>query len=222
MTGQTPGLPIPEQRDWRDGAYVNPQQDPNEIAGNSTSTPIPDAGEHGPTKLTTPVPEEKDFRDYILVFPASNVPAIYVYLSSKSDNLINSEKSEEYYKRKIQEFESTLATEDVHGLRRHGPGTTLEQQKYRAKTGYTPDGRNGNPTDSTRFRSYKDQYETIQKAIPLYNPEIHKTGRVDFDMGKTVSEGYKKGGKEYFETSTVRAGFDKKTGKIYSIFGIEQ
>ncbi|PHM36943.1 hypothetical protein Xmau_04093 [Xenorhabdus mauleonii] len=217
-TGQTPGLPIPEEKDWRDGAYINPQQDPSEIGGNSTSTPIPDARDNGPTKLTTPAPEEKDFRDYILIFPVSNIPAIYVYLSLKSDN---SRKDEEYYKRKIQEFESTLATEDVHGLRRHGPGTTLEQQNYRAKTGYTPDGRNGIPTDSTRFLSYKDQYEAIQKALPLYNPEIHKTGRVDFDMGKTVSEGYKKGGKEYFETSVIRAGFDKKTGKIYSIFGVE-
>ncbi|WP_446471073.1 S-type pyocin domain-containing protein [Xenorhabdus stockiae] len=217
ITSQTPGLPIPEQRTWRDGILVNPQQDPNEIAGNKTETPISDETDHGPTKTTTPV-QERDFRDYILIFPISNIPAIYVYLSQKIDN---SRKDEEYYKKKIQEFESTLATEDVHGLRRHGPGTTLEQQNYRAKTGYTPDGRNGKPTDSTRFLSYKDQYEAIQKALPLYNPEIHKTGRVDFDMGKVVSEGYKKGGKEYFETSTVRAGFDKKTGKIYSIFGIE-
>ncbi|PHM29429.1 S-type pyocin domain-containing protein [Xenorhabdus innexi] len=81
VTGQTPGLPIPEERDWRDGAYVNPQQDPNEIGGNSTTTPIPDAREHGPTKLTTPAPQEKDFRDYILIFPISGIPAIYVYLS---------------------------------------------------------------------------------------------------------------------------------------------
>ncbi|MDC9612536.1 S-type pyocin domain-containing protein [Xenorhabdus khoisanae] len=213
-TSQTPGLPIPEQTTWRDGILVNPQQDPNDIAGNKTETPIPNSADQGPSKTTTPV-QESDFRDYILIFPISNIPAIYVYLSQKAD------KDEEYYKKKIQEFESTLATEDVHGLRRHGPGTTLEQQNYRAKTGYTPDGRNGKPTDSTRFLSYKDQYEAIQKALPLYNPEIHKTGRVDFDMGKVVSEGYKKGGKEYFETSTVRAGFDKKTGKIYSIFGIE-
>ncbi|WP_323861700.1 S-type pyocin domain-containing protein, partial [Xenorhabdus doucetiae] len=79
ITSQTPGLPIPEQRDWRDGAYVNPQQDPDEMGGNSTVTPIPDAGDHGPTILGTPMPEEKDFRDYILIFPVSNIPAIYVY-----------------------------------------------------------------------------------------------------------------------------------------------
>ncbi|OTA20403.1 Uropathogenic specific protein [Xenorhabdus beddingii] len=78
---QTPGLPIPDQGDWRDGAYINPQQDPDEIGGNSTSTPRPDAKDHGPTVLGTPIPEEKDFRDYILIFPVSNIPALYVYLS---------------------------------------------------------------------------------------------------------------------------------------------
>ncbi|AKH65445.1 MULTISPECIES: S-type pyocin domain-containing protein [Photorhabdus] len=28
-----------------------------------------------------PMPEEKDFRDYILIFPISNMPPVYVYLS---------------------------------------------------------------------------------------------------------------------------------------------
>ncbi|MBC8954504.1 Hcp family T6SS protein CtsH2 [Xenorhabdus sp. PB62.4] len=80
LTSQTPGLPIPEQRTWRDGILVNPQQDPNEIAGNKTETPISDGTDHGPTKTTTPL-QEHDFRDYILIFPISNIPAIYVYLS---------------------------------------------------------------------------------------------------------------------------------------------
>ncbi|MBD2786697.1 hypothetical protein ID849_18835, partial [Xenorhabdus sp. 3] len=148
-------------------------------------------------------------------------PAIYVYLSKKADNLTSSGKSEEYYKRKIQEFESTLATEDVHGLRRHGPGTTLEQQKYRAKTGYTPDGKSGRTTNSTRFFSYEDQYEAIQKAMSSYDPNIHKDGKVEFDMGRAVSEGYEEGGKEYFKTTKVKAGFSKKTGRMYSIFGVK-
>ncbi|PHM46214.1 hypothetical protein Xmau_00620 [Xenorhabdus mauleonii] len=102
ITGQTPGLPIPDQRDWRDGAYINPQQDLNEIAGNSTSTPIPDAREHGSTKLTSPAPEEKDFRDYILVFPISGVPAIYVYLNSNHEEVEKKEAHEKLAK-KIQQ-----------------------------------------------------------------------------------------------------------------------
>ncbi|WP_281728913.1 S-type pyocin domain-containing protein [Brenneria roseae] len=31
--------------------------------------------------LATPIPDEKDFRDYILVFPENVFPPIYVYLS---------------------------------------------------------------------------------------------------------------------------------------------
>ncbi|KFF61320.1 hypothetical protein IW01_20395 [Pectobacterium brasiliense] len=31
--------------------------------------------------LATPMPEEKDFRDYILVFPENAFPPIYIYLS---------------------------------------------------------------------------------------------------------------------------------------------
>ncbi|PHM35619.1 Hcp family T6SS protein CtsH2 [Xenorhabdus mauleonii] len=80
-TGQTPGLPIPEEKNWRDGAYINPQQDPSEIGGNSTSTPIPDGRDSGPSKLTTPAPKEKDFRDYILIFPVAGIPPIYVYMN---------------------------------------------------------------------------------------------------------------------------------------------
>ncbi|OKO97742.1 hypothetical protein Xedl_03897 [Xenorhabdus eapokensis] len=82
MTGQTPGLEIPSQPTWRDGIMVNPQQDPNEMAGNKTETPISDGTDRGPTKTTTPV-QESDFRDYILIFPIEGVPAVYVYLSSK-------------------------------------------------------------------------------------------------------------------------------------------
>ncbi|PHM62638.1 Hcp family T6SS protein CtsH2 [Xenorhabdus ishibashii] len=80
MTGQTPGLEIPEQPTWRDGVMGNPQQDPNEMAGNKTETPISDGTDRGPTKTTTPV-QESDFRDYILIFPIEGVPAVYVYLS---------------------------------------------------------------------------------------------------------------------------------------------
>ncbi|MEX6202241.1 hypothetical protein AB6G29_09060 [Providencia hangzhouensis] len=53
-----------------------------------------------------------------------------------------------------------------------------------------------------------------------YDPNIHTNGRVDVDMGRIVAKGYTKEG-AYFQTSTVRAGFDKKTGKMYSIFGIK-
>ncbi|UYX07840.1 S-type pyocin domain-containing protein [Pectobacterium cacticida] len=39
--------------------------------------------------LATPIPKEKDFRDYILVFPENAFPPIYVYLSKPPVNLLD-------------------------------------------------------------------------------------------------------------------------------------
>ncbi|WP_238714361.1 S-type pyocin domain-containing protein [Tenebrionibacter intestinalis] len=47
---------------------------------------IPDI--QGVTITTTPVPEEKDFRDYILVFPGNVHPPIYIYLSKPPVELL--------------------------------------------------------------------------------------------------------------------------------------
>jgi len=43
---------------------------------------------HGIRVTTTPAPEEKDFRDYILVFPGNIHPPIYVYLSKPPVELL--------------------------------------------------------------------------------------------------------------------------------------
>ncbi|WP_337979698.1 hypothetical protein [Providencia manganoxydans] len=69
--------------------------------------------------------EPVDFRDYILTIERKDVKPAYVSL-------------EKEYKKKIQDFEAEHGSDNIHGLRRHGSGTTLEQQKYRSKTGYTP------------------------------------------------------------------------------------
>ncbi|WGL29350.1 S-type pyocin domain-containing protein [Pectobacterium brasiliense] len=39
--------------------------------------------------LATPMPDEKDFRDYILVFPINEYPPIYIYLSKPPVNLLD-------------------------------------------------------------------------------------------------------------------------------------
>ncbi|HAT1574116.1 TPA: hypothetical protein I8Y25_000448 [Raoultella ornithinolytica] len=45
----------------------------------------------GVTITTTPLPEEKDFRDYILVFPGNVHPPIYIYLSKPPVELLEVE-----------------------------------------------------------------------------------------------------------------------------------
>ncbi|MBC8954070.1 S-type pyocin domain-containing protein [Xenorhabdus sp. PB62.4] len=60
-----------------------------------------------------PIPEEKDFRDYILIFSVSNIPAIYVYWSSRQvldpDSVTGWEKAEKYYD-KIRADPSDIST----------------------------------------------------------------------------------------------------------------
>ncbi|ENX5421890.1 hypothetical protein ACFP7D_003690, partial [Proteus mirabilis] len=134
-------------------------------------------------------------------------------------------KTEADYKKAIQNLESQHGALNAHGLRRHGAGTTLEQQQYRARTGNSPDnhytivldrktlGRSA--PSSTRFLSYKDQYEVMQQVLKLGGPG--KT--IEMNMGHVVAEGYQSGGKVYGMTSNVKAYFDDD-GKLVTIFGV--
>jgi pyocin large subunit-like protein/uncharacterized Zn-binding protein involved in type VI secretion len=51
------------------------------VAGTVTIPGLEFPDTHDIRVTTTPVPEEKDFRDYILVFPGNVYPPIYIYLS---------------------------------------------------------------------------------------------------------------------------------------------
>ena len=119
-------------------------------------------------------------------------------------------------KKLIQDLEKTIGSENVHGLRRHGAGTTRAQQRYRARTGVCPDGKRGRPEDSSRFLSPEDQAEAIQIAL---KKAPKNGGAVVFDMGRIVAEGYLKGGRgPLIQTSQVQATFNK-AGQLVSIFG---
>lgn len=58
--------------------------------------------------------------------------------------------------------------------------------------GYTPDAVPGRPVDSTRFLTYQDHQQSIEKALKMYDPNFHTTVKVDFDMPHRIAEGYKK------------------------------
>lgn len=77
----------------------SPENAPGSQAGWNTGNQSPQAGtvtipglEHpdiqGVTITTTSPPEEKDFRDYILVFPGNVHPPIYIYLSKPPVELL--------------------------------------------------------------------------------------------------------------------------------------
>ena len=103
----------------------------------------------------------------------------------------------------------------AHFVSRHGPETTLTSQRVRATTGMTPDNIPGRPIDASRFSSYQDQAEAIQKAQVIYN----KTGQtsVTVDLGRAIGDGYLKGGQTYVQTARAVIRFDSN-GRPYTAY----
>jgi hypothetical protein len=77
----TPASTPGSQSSWNTGNN-SPQ------AGTVTIPGLEHPDIQGVTITTTPVPEEKDFRDYILVFPGNIHPPIYIYLSKPPVELL--------------------------------------------------------------------------------------------------------------------------------------
>ncbi len=70
-----------ENKAWNTGNQ-NPVKIPNPVVVD----PLPED-----TRIetsTTPAPEEKDFADYILILPISDIPPIYIYLSNPRNGLL--------------------------------------------------------------------------------------------------------------------------------------
>ncbi|MBS9435439.1 S-type pyocin domain-containing protein [Photorhabdus hainanensis] len=68
----------PNEQEFKVPAHTGNEEQPF-IPSQITVLPIPD--KVGSDIESLPMPEEKDFRDYILVFPIPNMPPVYVYLS---------------------------------------------------------------------------------------------------------------------------------------------
>ncbi|HIE5387560.1 TPA: S-type pyocin domain-containing protein [Enterobacter cancerogenus] len=91
----TPASTPGSQESWNTGNN-SPQAGTVTIPGLE----IPDI--QGVTITTTPVPEEKDFRDYILVFPGNIHPPIYIYLSKPPVELLEVELYKDFTGRSRQ------------------------------------------------------------------------------------------------------------------------
>ncbi|MEK9498475.1 S-type pyocin domain-containing protein [Photorhabdus sp. P32] len=68
----------PNEQEFQVPTHTGNEEQPF-IPSQITVLPIPD--KVGSDIESLPMPEEKDFRDYILVFPIPNMPPVYVYLS---------------------------------------------------------------------------------------------------------------------------------------------
>ncbi|NHB86370.1 S-type pyocin domain-containing protein [Photorhabdus tasmaniensis] len=68
----------PNEQEFQVPAHTGNEERPF-IPSQITVLPIPE--KVGSDIESLPMPEEKDFRDYILIFPIPNMPPVYVYLS---------------------------------------------------------------------------------------------------------------------------------------------
>jgi len=104
----------------------------------------------------------------------------------------------------------------AHFFSRHGAQTTLQQQLQRATTGMTPDGVAGRAVASSRFLSNQLQLEAYKAAKAAYTPSMAGSGTV-IDMGKTIGEGYLKGGGAVQTSTSVQVYFNN-SGEIITMF----
>jgi hypothetical protein len=83
---------------------------------------------------------------------------------------------------------SSKTSSNAHFFSRHGAQTTNAQQYTRATTGVTPDGFAGNPVNSARFLTHREQLNALHSALEINQ----RTGKkvFTFDAGYTVGEGY--------------------------------
>lgn len=91
----TPASTPGSQDSWNTGNN-SPQ------AGTVTIPGLEHPDIQGVTITTMPVPEEKDFRDYILVFPGNVHPPIYIYLSKPPVELLEVELYKDFIGRSRQ------------------------------------------------------------------------------------------------------------------------
>jgi RHS repeat-associated protein len=108
------------------------------------------------------------------------------------------------------------STTNAHFLSRHGAQTTLQQQLTRATTGLTPDGVLGRALPSSRFHTHELQLEAFEKAQAAYTPAMAGKGTV-IEMGKTVGEGYLRGGGAV-RTSTRVQVYYNNNGEIITMY----
>ncbi len=75
----------PNEQEFQVPAHTGNEERPF-IPSQITVLPIPE--KVGSDIESLPMPEEKDFRDYILIFPILNMPPVYVYLSKPPVKLL--------------------------------------------------------------------------------------------------------------------------------------
>ena len=93
-------------------------------------------------------------------------------------------------------------------------------QKYRARTGLTPDQAQLSSGNATRFLDYDDMYDAMKRAASEYAQNPRPYFELDMsDLGRNVGKGYYQGGRaaDYATTTRVAVQYDS-AGELVSIY----
>lgn len=125
--------------------------------------------------------------------------------------------AEEQARSDLQELESQSGS---HAVARHGPETTLEQQKLSLEKGIRPDGTiqaNG-LRSSSRFLSYQDMKVTIDQVQADFAQTGKGGGAVTVKFGRLIGNGYYLSNNSvvYGETSEAKVVF--QLGKLKTAY----
>ncbi|MFK7767717.1 MAG: RHS repeat-associated core domain-containing protein [Mariniblastus sp.] len=138
------------------------------------------------------------------------------------------ELSEANYGRLVRKLEAEHGTPNVHSVEKHGAQTTLGAQRRRVQDAGYPNpttGANGNATKTaSKFRSNKDHYDTLRRALDLQEAEgFQPQRRIEFErpIGDVVrNEGThsNRGPFSTTESSTGLVRFDPTSQKFYTAY----
>jgi hypothetical protein len=123
--------------------------------------------------------------------------------NNKKTHKNNSQHQEQQAKAKLIALEASIP--GAHFNSRHGPQTTLGQQKIRAKTGYTTDNKQYSPSHSGKWLRYRDLLYALDKAQQIHD----RSGRnvIDIKFSIIIGHGYLKGGHKFFKSKKGRVIF---------------
>jgi hypothetical protein len=108
------------------------------------------------------------------------------------------------------------ATSGGHFLSRHGAQTSLSSQYMRSVSGLTPEGIVLGEVNASRFFSNELQLEAVNMA----KSQFAATGKTSFtfDMGRSIGEGYLKGGGRGSYRTTTRVTASFKNGQLNTLY----
>ncbi|MGV8003016.1 S-type pyocin domain-containing protein [Photorhabdus temperata subsp. temperata] len=193
----------PNEQEFQVPAHTGNEERPF-IPSQITVLPIPE--KVGSDIESLPMPEEKDFRDYILIFPIPNMPPVYVYLSkppvkplevgeyhdlagrSRNDGMdIDHIPSQAALKKYLIEKYGELDPDVLKNILESSVSIAIPRRVHQ-KYSETYGGRN---TPTKKAQDASDLKAAVDSNFDAITPELREEGYTDMQLNKARGELHK-------------------------------